>query len=77
MQALTSGDGNLVHGAMRVLTGMKKCTSLKLIRGGGTASGKWKLLKWCPSNLFKQWLTLSLQDFNIHFPHCLPDIIFL
>ena len=22
MQALTSGDGNLVHGAMRVLTGM-------------------------------------------------------
>lgn len=23
MQALTSGDGNLVHGAMRVLTGIK------------------------------------------------------
>ena len=54
MQALTSGDGNLVHGAMRVLTGMKNCTSLKLIRGEGTATGKWNLLKWCnPSNLFE------------------------
>lgn len=62
MQALTSGDGNLVHGAMRVLTGMKNCFSLlKLTRGEGTTTGKWKLLKWCnPSDLFKQWLTLSL-----------------
>ena len=37
MEALTSGDGNLVHGAMRVLTGMKNCTLIKFVQGEGTA----------------------------------------